>query len=300
MASLDQTFIRAFQPPAAGPTASAGDSRRRMTLSEAMSEKSVNAASEIPNEKETVLRDNSSMPTGGGHGFRALLQVDNLGWPKVCTKVHPTAKAQLDQLTAGMLDNQGAKRTVVGMAGCHLGAGCTTLLLTIARRMARHGTNLVVMDADLESPKLASRLGLLPEAGWEAVADGRLPIEEVMIESVEDHLTLLPLCDARPLVDAAKGGGSAVVGMNAAMETLRRHYDVVLIDLGTPGPTRDAVVNWIGDWMDAVVLVHDVRIGDRTAAAQARRQFAGLGITVAGLVENFAPLEEASPRRAAA
>lgn len=115
-----------------------------------MSATPVNATPELPTQEETTLRENGSMPTGGGHGFRALLQVDNLGWPKVCTKVHPAAKAQLDQLTAGMLDAQGAKRTVVGMAGCNIGAGCTTLLLTIARRMARHGTNLVIMDADLE------------------------------------------------------------------------------------------------------------------------------------------------------
>jgi Mrp family chromosome partitioning ATPase len=300
MASLDQKFIKAFQPRAEAPTASGQDSRRRMTLSEAMSTTSVDAASEVSTEKETVLRDQNSMPTGGGHGFRALLQVDNLGWPKVCTNVHPAAKPQLDQLAAGMLDSQGAKRTVVGMAGSDVGVGCTTLLMTIARRMARHGTNLVMMDADLQSPKLAARLGLLPEAGWETVAGGKLPVEEVLIESVEDHLTLLPLCNAQPLIDAARGDRSAVVGMNAAMETLRRHYDVVLVDLGTPGPTRDTVAHWIGDWMDAVVLVYDVRTGDRTAVAQAKRQFASLGITVAGLVENFAPLEEASPHRAAA
>lgn len=74
------------------------------------------------------------------------------------------------------------------------------------------------------------------------------------------------------------------------METLRRHYDLVLIDLGAmPGEAGSGA--WPAEpdvrWVDAVVLVHDVRSTPAAELEQARRRFHGAGIVEVGVVENF-------------
>ena len=304
MTSLDQALIRAFGQPAGRPPAASPVAARPIPLSEALAEMprgeiDVDDPGDAAAEHDEILAGGTPAPAATDKTFRAMLQVDNVVWPKFCADMSPPVEVELDQLAAGLLDGNGARRAVVGIAGASPGAGCTTLVLGVARRLARHGVNLVVMDANPANPALASRLGLLPEVGWEAVAAGRLEVAEALIESIQDKITLLPLCDPGAVLGAA-GAESPPVAARLAMETLRRHYDVVLVDLGVPGAGGDAVLGLVADWLDAAAVVHDVRGGASEALAGARGRLEAFGITVAGVAENFVPTEEVSAWRDAA
>ena len=177
---------------------------------------------------------------------------------------------------------------VLAICGCQRGEGATTLLLCAGRRLAKRGLQVVMVDANLVDPQLARRLGLLPEFGWEEVLAGRLPLEEVVIESVHNQLAVLPLREPFAGTDQPTEDQRRLADN---IETLAAHYDLVLLDLG-PLEDPNVVGGWLarglGSRLDAIALVHNVRDTARERLAEIQRCLAATDIAQAGIVENFA------------
>ena len=79
---------------------------------------------------------------------------------------------------------------------CHRAEGRTTLVLTLARALARHPCRTVLVDADLTGPMLARLLGLRPEVGLDDVVEGGQALSDALIDAPDDHLTVLPIRSA--------------------------------------------------------------------------------------------------------
>ena len=238
-------------------------------------------------------------PSGAAadEAFCPLLQTDRFDWPEVCRTLDDGAEGQIGRLADALEAGLGQGRKVVGLGGLRRGEGCTTLLLCAARQLARRGWNVLIVDADTDDPRLASRLGLAPEAGWQDVAAGRVPLDEAVIESVEDRLALLPCCGHVAERRAAGGDQPAVI---AELQTLRRSYDLVLVDLGPPGAAADGEdlpAEAVAGAIDAVVLVHDVRSTSPEELARLQERLAAAGIAQAGVAENFVPARETTDPR---
>ncbi|MBN1588750.1 MAG: hypothetical protein JW888_04480 [Pirellulales bacterium] len=241
--------------------------------------------------EETV--EPTEMPASA---FRPLLQVDAFAWPPELTTVTPEAEAELEAVAAALLEPNGRRLSVVGLTGSTAEAGCTTLLLGSAGHLARRGLNVVLVDADETGPGLASHLGLLPSLGWEDVVAGRQPLAEVLIESIEDRLTLLPLCNPDQLAQLPNPSCTSTITASI-FATLRQNYDIVLLDLGIPG---QRITRAMDDLIDAVVLVHDVRRATADDLRSAQAQLARRHIACAGIIENFvSPKSSRSYHRAA-
>ena len=171
----------------------------------------------------------------------------------------------------------------MGLSGCRRGQGCTTLLLIAAKRLAARGLKVVMVDANFENPMLARRLGLLPEAGWEKVLTGDLSLAEVLIESIEDRLAILPL--QTPASSLQEGPDLA-----GNLDPLRQHFDVVLVDLGRCSTKANAAGGPLTAgrrWLDAVVLVNDVRCTPRAELIQAAARLRATGLVELGVAENY-------------
>jgi Mrp family chromosome partitioning ATPase len=220
--------------------------------------------------------------------FQPSFQVDSFAWPSGCARLRMAAPDEIDQLAGALEDERDAGRQVVAMSGCRRGDGCTTLLLCVARRLAERGLRVAMIDADFDNPLLARRLGLLPEAGWEEVFAARVPVAEVTIESVQDRLAVLPLCGSLPCRACP---GSEPTDPASALDSLRQHYDLVLVDLGQFGesPARAVI-----DWIDAAVLVHNVRVASREELDRTRRRMRAAGLVEAGVAENFVELRKSA------
>jgi Mrp family chromosome partitioning ATPase len=228
--------------------------------------------------------------------FRPMLQVEAFAWPIHLAEPSEEFEAELDAAAAVMMELRGCRAAVVGFAGSAAGAGCTTMLLGIASRLARRGVDVVLVDANCVSPMLASTLGLLPSAGWEDVVDGNEPLTEVLIESVEDRMTLLPMCDG-PRGVRLGDAELADTRAQSVLATLREHFDLVLVDLGT---VDNDVAGVMDREMDDVILVHDVRRASPERARACRQGFESRQLDCVGVIENFAPsASDAEYRRAA-
>lgn len=264
-------------PPAAGSTNPDGSSEPE----------AASPANEPPTDVDST---NIQAPTRL-RPLRALLQVDSFAWPSIALRLCQTAGEQIDAMCDRLAETNGGPGRIALFGNCRRGDGCTSLLLAAARRLLERGLRVVLVDADAQYPKLAQRLGLLPEIGWQDLLDNGLPLDEALIESVEDGLTLLASKevsdDDEP--ELAVCGGAPSRRLKQFTDELRTGFDVVLVDAGSLdrlSGTNAAAEVWIKN-ADRVVLVQNMRSTPSHLVERIERQLADSGARELGIVENF-------------
>jgi Mrp family chromosome partitioning ATPase len=171
---------------------------------------------------------------------------------------------------------------VVLFTSCHRAEGRTTLVLTLARALARRQGRTLLVDADLTGPMLARQLGLRPTLGLDDVVEAGHAMPDALVEAPDDHLSVLPL---RGAVADPRGFASGPA-WSCAMARVRREFDLALLDGGPlfaglgPALLHHAV--------DAAVLVRSRALTDNRALARAREALESGGVPLLGLAETFA------------
>jgi Mrp family chromosome partitioning ATPase len=219
--------------------------------------------------------------------WRPMLQVDHYIWPEICTRLGTAAVLPMDQLAEALqaIIRQGKK--VIGLGACGAGEGVTTLVLAAGRSLADRGLHIALADANMANPDLAQCLGLLPQVGWEEALAGRLPLAEVVVESINDRLAVLPV--RGPLAGTGVAADDAA-RMAAGLDTLAAHFDTVLVDLGSledRAVVSGALARGLGSRLDAVVLVQNVRATTPNRIADVQQCLTAAGLFQAGIIQNF-------------
>jgi Mrp family chromosome partitioning ATPase len=166
--------------------------------------------------------------------------------------------------------------SIVLLAGCRRGVGCSTVALALAAAAAAE-RRVLLLDGDLDRAGLSTLLcGACRGAGWEAYVHGG-QITEPVLAAVDcaDMLTFLPL--GGPAVDPQQ-----FVNEPAVAELLaqwRGDYGLTVIDAGTVG---DSGSLW-GPATDAVLLVCDSSQPEDWGESWDRLE--GSGAQVLGIVE---------------
>jgi Mrp family chromosome partitioning ATPase len=218
--------------------------------------------------------------------FRPLLEVDNFVWPKGVLRIVDAVEEPLEQLLTNLVTRSIRGQKVIAWQACRRGDGCTTLLLAAARRLAERDVKVVVVDADVRHPHLARHLGLMPSTGWEESLSGRLPLAEVLVESLDDKLAVLPWCASSAAADPESNSAGDPA---ESIQTLRDNYDLVLVDLGVAWK-EDHVPSLLASeraWVDAVLLVHNVRRVPQADLNEVSGQLQQVGISDVAVIENF-------------
>jgi Mrp family chromosome partitioning ATPase len=220
--------------------------------------------------------------------FKPAWQVERFTWPRVCRRLIGRAADELDRLAEALLTANARGQKVLAIAGCRQGEGATTLLLCAARRLAERGIKAVLVDADRTRPRLAKRLGVQPQFGWDEIsADEDGSLNQAVVEAASNNLALVPLREPSAEHQPASGGWS---NLGACLKTLRDHYELVLVD---PGPLEDialfgdALAPAAGGGIDALLLVHNQRITSENDLAEIEQRLTAAEIAVTGLIENF-------------
>jgi Mrp family chromosome partitioning ATPase len=205
-----------------------------------------------------------------------------LQWPAVVQVLEREWGHRFEQTADRLIearDRQGYK--VLLFTSCHRAEGRTTLVLTLARALARRPGRTVLVDADLTGPMLSHLLGLHPSVGLESVVEDGLALADALFDAPDDHLWVLPLRSAvgRPREFLASPGWTCT------MARLRREFDLVLVD-GSPMFTGlSAAV--LHRSVDAAVLVHSRNMTGERSLLRAREVLDAGGIPLLGLAETF-------------
>jgi len=175
--------------------------------------------------------------------FQAALEVDRYRWPAVCERLADPQTRVLDTVVEGVREAVEGGHAMIGFLGAEPRSGCTTILLSVARRLAASGSRIAMVDADFATAALencgepaldlASQLGLEVTVSWEDVLAGRVPLAEGVIASTAEPIAVLPLKrrphSAEELLQVIQTHG---IQASVTAGVLREHYDVVLVDLG--------------------------------------------------------------------
>ena len=209
--------------------------------------------------------------------LRPRLEVDRFAWPAVCDLLDSEQSQRFAAFAETLA--AGEPGEALGFSSGARAVGCSTIALWVARRLARQGHSVVLVDADLENPDLAASLGIAASAGLEAVLAGSQSLEEVLIRSLDDQLTLVPCCPAT-------GNPAASLDLPAVIDRLRESSDFVVVDCG---PADSAALALGALAIDRLYWIFDGATGDAAQAQREAQAALGRGARISGLVENFAP-----------
>lgn len=203
-------------------------------------------------------------------------------WPGVVAELERSWGDRFESLADRLLEVRAQRNLkVILFTSCHRAEGRTTLVLTLARALARRPLKTLLVDADLAGPMLARSLGLRPIVGFDDVVENDQALGDALIESPNERLWILPMRSAvsRPREFLSSPAWAC------AMARLRREFDLVLID-GSPLFTGlSAAV--LHNSVDAAVLVHNSATTGQRAIRRAQEVLEAGGVPLLGLAETF-------------
>ncbi len=205
-----------------------------------------------------------------------------LEWPPTVRALEREHGHRFDRLADALVAASHRQQIrAILFTSCHRAEGRTTLVLTLARALARRPGRTLIVDADLTGPMLARSLGLRPRLGLDDVIEDGASIADAIIDAPDDHLGVLPL--RRPV--ARPREFFAASAWSTTLARLRRDFDLILVDggplfagLSAPRPPRS---------MDAAILVHNRALTGSRAVLRAREVLEAGGIPLLGLAETF-------------
>jgi Mrp family chromosome partitioning ATPase len=205
-----------------------------------------------------------------------------LQWPAVVLSLERDWGDRFDALADRLIEGRRHQNLrAILFTSCHRAEGRTTLVLTLARALARRPGRTVVVDADLAGPMLARVLGLRPDVGLDDVVEGGHALADALIDAPDDHLAVLPIRSAvgRPR------DFLATPAWTCTMARLRREFDLILLDGGPLFTGLSAAV--LHRSVDAAVLVYHRGLTGERAILRAREVLEGGGVPLLGLAETF-------------
>ncbi len=205
-----------------------------------------------------------------------------LDWPRTVLALEREHGDRFERLADALIAvRDRSQLRVLLFTSCHRSEGRTTLVLGLARALARRAGRTLLVDADLSGPMLARLLGLRPRVGLDDVIEGSAAIADAVVDAPDDHLSVLPLraAVARPREFLARPEWSTTLAR------LRRDFDHVLIDGSPLFAGLNATV--LPRATDAAILVHNRALTGDRAVLRAREVLDAGGIPLLGLAETF-------------
>jgi Mrp family chromosome partitioning ATPase len=120
------------------------------------------------------------------------------------------------------------------------------------------------------------------ERGLESVLSGDAALGEILVESLEDHLMLLPL--ARPI--AADAVGRSKLRQTVTFGELRDQFDVVLVDAGSLGAAPALRPTLLGAGVINSVILVGRQTADLDLWQRARQALAEWNVPCLGAIAN--------------
>jgi Mrp family chromosome partitioning ATPase len=232
------------------------------------------------NEQPTAIDSTKS------HPFRAGTTVASFRWPAVSRTLAQNLRTELDRVADRLLTEGEQGRPIIGVAGLFPACGSTTTLLALGARLAVRKRKTLLIDGNFQTPQLASSLDAEPTAGWQEVLAGAAPLSDAVIRAADDNIDLLAL-DAKTTHDPLRlvAGGQ----IEECATTIRRHYELALIDLGAffDPMTKPIMLELIRNMrVGSVIIVALAEEADSRDLNTVAEQFGGCGCKLLGRIEN--------------
>lgn len=168
---------------------------------------------------------------------------------------------------------------VIGITSSVQGEGKSSTACNTAYALAEAGESVLLLEADLRRPTIASKLGL-----------ARTPGLSNLLVTRSDYHEMVQQCPASPAMHIITSGDvppnpSELIGSNRMeqlIERLRQEYDYIIIDMPPVTAVSDAIV--ASKLLDGVVMVVRAGVADQQMLAEAMRQLGMVDVRILGFV----------------
>jgi polysaccharide biosynthesis transport protein len=181
-----------------------------------------------------------------------------------------------------------AGAAVVAVTSSLAAEGKSTTASNLAVALAETGARVLLVDADLRRPSIATALGIEGSVGLTTVLSGQAEVADVVQEWGTNGLDVLASGPVPP--NPAELLGSPA--MHRLVQELRRTYDYVVVDTAPLLPVTDAAV--LSRVVDGTILVADAGRVRRGQVAQALANLEQVSGRVLGVVLNRIQRDETS------
>jgi Mrp family chromosome partitioning ATPase len=214
--------------------------------------------------------------------FQPAWEVDVFQWPETVEELFRTQGVQFAQAGEQLRQAAVDGLRVLGVTSTFRGEGRTSLATCIARCVASAGASVALVDLDPDHGDLAHSLKVRPTVGWRNAINDELSLEEAVIHSVQDGVSLVPL---RSEDDSDIGlRDPRVVEM---LTQLNERFDLVVLDCGPLVDDNKFLEGGESCPLDAAIVVRDMRttsVEDCHATVGRLLQY---GLEAVGIAENF-------------
>ncbi len=234
-----------------------------------------------PSEASAKLRDGHVSDEAA---WEPAWELDRIEWPAMTDQMLSTQIDYFAEAGDQLRDSTADGLNVLAISSESRSEGRTTLAICLARSAVAAGVRVAVIDADIDNPSLAGQLNLSEIPGWNEVLDGRTPLPEAAVASIEDRVCIFPL-------SRTESSESLTLSNSAVSSLIRRvaqEFELVIVDAGPLGDERTGMFEG-GERcpVDAAVIVRDVRVTEPTVLSHNIRLWRAIGVNAVGVVENF-------------
>ncbi len=268
--------------PAVPSSANETNVTRRIDASHQRSKSEKVAVNSSPTTTKSATHLNAGLPLPVA--FHPSWEVDQFFWPEVVKQIessHAEAFLQIGK-HLGLANRDGLK--VMAITSGERGVGRSTVAMHMARCAASTGLRVALLDGDTYCPSLVDQLRLDMDQGWQDCLFENIPLPDIAIHSIADHITLFPLTS----VISQQQVHANLHRMAKLIRRISNAFDMVFIDgCRLNLEQRDLVGVAQESVVDAAIVVVDTELSIKEKVDSAVSILQGMGISSIGLVENF-------------
>ena len=173
---------------------------------------------------------------------------------------------------------------VIGITSAMSGEGKSLTSINLAYSLSELGKRVILIDADMRRPTLAKKLPIQKDPGLSSCLTGQRDLGNLIqncgIAGAEKAFRVIAAGQNPPNPVELLSSNR----MDVVLETLRKHYDYIILDL--PPVTEVSDVLAVADKLDGVLLVVRQNICNRAVLNATVRQLSFVKAKVLGVVFN--------------
>lgn len=168
---------------------------------------------------------------------------------------------------------------VIGITSSVQGEGKSSTSCNIAYALAEAGQSVLLLDADLRRPSIASKLGLSAAPGLSNLLVSRRHYREALQQcTLAPGLHIITSGDIPPNPSELLSSNR----MKQLLEQLRAEYDYIIVDLPPVMAVSDTIA--VSKHLDGVAIVVRAGVANRQMFAEAMRQLRMVNVRVMGFI----------------
>ena len=182
--------------------------------------------------------------------------------------------------TSVLLSTAGAPPKTILITSSQPGEGKTTTAVNTAISLSQLGASVLLIDADLRRPAIHTAFKIPHTRGISNYLSGHAPLDDLIVKLPVPNLSVLP-CGPIPPNPAELISSDR---MKELLRALSQQFDHILIDSPPLISVTDPII--LSTMVDGLILVVQAGKSTRGLVRRARRELAGVGARVFGVVLN--------------